>query len=199
MERPAWVALQPSHHLGVLVGGIIVQNRVDELAGWHRRLDRVQEADELLMPVTLLAPANDGTVQHIRSREQGRGPVPLVVVGHGRRLALLHRQARPSAAGRPPLLCRRIIRLRRMMGPVERLDLRFLVHREHQAMRRRAHVEADDVAQLLDELRVLGQKARTRCGTSPCAFQMPCTALKLMPTALAIARPVQCVASPDGG
>src|SRR3954463_3198069 len=44
-----------------------------------------------------------------------------------------------------------------------------------------------------DSLKVL-----TRCGTSPCAFQIPCTAPRLMPTALAIARPVQWVASPGG-
>src|SRR3954447_8438634 len=44
-----------------------------------------------------------------------------------------------------------------------------------------------------DSLKVL-----TRCGTSPCAFQIPCTAPRLMPTALAMARPVQWVASPGG-
>src|SRR3954447_1801243 len=41
-------------------------------------------------------------------------------------------------------------------------------------------------------------KVLTRCGTSPCAFQIPCTAPRLMPTALALARPVQWVASPGG-
>jgi hypothetical protein len=41
-------------------------------------------------------------------------------------------------------------------------------------------------------------KVRTRCGTSPCAFQMPCTTLGLIPATLAIARPVQWVASPGG-
>lgn len=45
----------------------------------------------------------------------------------------------------------------------------------------------------VDSLKVL-----TRCGTSPCAFQIPCTALRLIPAAAAIARPVQCVASPGG-
>src|SRR3954463_11165424 len=41
-------------------------------------------------------------------------------------------------------------------------------------------------------------KVRTRCGTSPCAFEMPCTALRLIPIAFAMARPVQCVVSPGG-
>ena len=39
---------------------------------------------------------------------------------------------------------------------------------------------------------------RTRCGWSPCARQMRCTELTLTPAALAIAAPVQWVASPGG-
>ena len=39
---------------------------------------------------------------------------------------------------------------------------------------------------------------RTRCGWSLCASQMRCTDVNEMPTARAIARPVQCVASCGG-
>ena len=42
-------------------------------------------------------------------------------------------------------------------------------------------------------------KVRTRCGCSACASQIRCTVRKDRPVALAIARPVQCVASPGGG
>jgi hypothetical protein len=41
-------------------------------------------------------------------------------------------------------------------------------------------------------------KARTRCGCKPCARQIRCTELGLMPTAAAIAAAVQCVVSPGG-
>ena len=41
-------------------------------------------------------------------------------------------------------------------------------------------------------------KLRTRCGWSWCACQMRCTERSEMPAALAIARPVQCVASCGG-
>ena len=41
-------------------------------------------------------------------------------------------------------------------------------------------------------------KVRTRCGWSWCACQMRCTERSEMPAALAIARPVQCVASCGG-
>ena len=41
-------------------------------------------------------------------------------------------------------------------------------------------------------------KARTRCGCRPCARQIRCTELALMPTAAAMAAAVQCVVSPGG-
>src|SRR6516165_10579597 len=41
-------------------------------------------------------------------------------------------------------------------------------------------------------------KVRTRCGCRPCAAQIRCTLRRLTPAALAIARPVPCVASPGG-
>jgi hypothetical protein len=45
----------------------------------------------------------------------------------------------------------------------------------------------------LESLKVL-----VRCGTRPCAFQIACTEPRLIPLASAMARPVQCVASPGG-
>jgi hypothetical protein len=48
---------------------------VDQLAGRDRRLDRVEEAQELLVPVALHAPAHDRPVEHVQGREQGRGAV----------------------------------------------------------------------------------------------------------------------------
>src|SRR5438552_3731326 len=43
------------------------------------------------------------------------------------------------------------------LGAVKRLDLRFLVERQHYGMSRRIHVEADDVSKLLGKPRVIGQ------------------------------------------
>src|ERR1700735_537587 len=53
MESPARMARQPFPHLGMLVGGIVVEDRVDHLAGGNFALDGVEEADELLMPMAL--------------------------------------------------------------------------------------------------------------------------------------------------
>ena len=51
MEGPALVPLQPGADLGVLVGGVVVENAVDQLTGGHRGLDRIEETDELLVPM----------------------------------------------------------------------------------------------------------------------------------------------------
>ena len=103
----------------------------------HLRLDGVEEADELLMPVALHVAADDGAVEHVERGEQRGGAVALVVVGHRPGAALLHRQAR--------------------LGAVERLDLALLVDREDDGMGGRIDVEADDVLELLGELRVVRQ------------------------------------------
>ena len=112
----------------------------------HLRLDGVEEADELLMPVALHVAADDGAVEHVEGGEQRRRAVALVVVRHGAGAALLHRQSR--------------------LGAVERLDLALLVDREHDGVGGRIDVEADDVLELLGELRVVRQLEACGCGAA---------------------------------
>src|SRR5437764_5755497 len=64
------------------------------------------------------------------------GKHPIQIVCHGPALAGFERQAR--------------------LGSVESLDLRLLVDGQHDGMCRRAHIEADDVLDLLGESGVLG-------------------------------------------
>jgi len=110
---------------------------MDQLAGRNRCLDRVEEAQELLVAVALHAAPDHGAVEHVEGREQRRGAVADVVVGRGRGLLLAHWQ--PG------------------LGALERLDLGFLVDREDDRVRRRVQVEPDHLAQLGDERRILGQ------------------------------------------
>jgi hypothetical protein len=49
----------------MLVGGVVVDDGMDDLASRHGGFDRVEEADELLMAVLLHATANDTAVQHV--------------------------------------------------------------------------------------------------------------------------------------
>jgi cobyrinic acid a,c-diamide synthase len=47
------VPVERGAHLRMPVGGVIVEDDVDDLAGRHLGLHRVQEADEFLMPMAL--------------------------------------------------------------------------------------------------------------------------------------------------
>ena len=51
--------LEPGHHLGVFVGGVVVENHMDRLVGRHLALDGIEKADEFLMPVALHAAPDD--------------------------------------------------------------------------------------------------------------------------------------------
>ena len=61
----------------MLVGGVVVEDGVDDLAGGNLALDGVQEADELLMAMALHAAADYGSVEHVERGEQGGGAVRL--------------------------------------------------------------------------------------------------------------------------
>ena len=104
---------QPLAHLRVLVGCVVVDDGVDFLSRRHLRLDGVEEANELLVPVALHIAADHGAVEDIEGREQCRRAVTLVVVGHRPGAALLHWQAG--------------------LGTVERLDLALFIDREDDA------------------------------------------------------------------
>ena len=68
---------EPSPHLRVLVGGVVVEDHVDHLAGRDLALDGVEKADELLMAVALHVAADHRAVQHVEGGEQGGRPVRL--------------------------------------------------------------------------------------------------------------------------
>jgi hypothetical protein len=63
---------EPAAHGGMFVGGLIVEDGVDGLAGWNLAFDRVEEADEFLVAVALHVAADDGSVEDVHGREQGR-------------------------------------------------------------------------------------------------------------------------------
>ena len=137
VEDKARVASEPFQDFGMLVRGVVVDDDVDGQLRRHSGVDEVQEADELLMAMTLHALADDFAFEHVEGSEQGRGAMTFVVMSHGDGPPLLHRQAR--------------------LGAVARLNLALLIYRQNDGMVRRIDIEADDVAQLGDELRIIGQ------------------------------------------
>lgn len=70
MEHPARMPLKPGQHLRVFVGGVVIDNCVDDLAGWNLRLDGVEEADELLVAMALHVFAGHSAVENIEGRKQ---------------------------------------------------------------------------------------------------------------------------------
>ena len=70
VERPAGMPCQPLAYLRMLVGRIVVDDGVDHFSYRNLLLDRVEEADELLMAVALHVAADDGAVKDIEGCEQ---------------------------------------------------------------------------------------------------------------------------------
>src|SRR5258708_3934924 len=137
VEGPAGMPEEPLANLRMLVGRVVIDDGVDRLSGRHLRFDGVEEANELLVPVALHVMADDGAVENVESGEQRGRAMAFVVVGHRSGAARLHRQPRLAA--------------------IARLDLALLIDRENDRMGGRIDIEADDVAQLVDKLRVGGE------------------------------------------
>jgi hypothetical protein len=75
VEGEAFVPSEPLPHLGMLVGGVVVEDHVDGLCSGNLGLDGVEEADELLMAMALHVAADDRAVEDVERREQGRRAV----------------------------------------------------------------------------------------------------------------------------
>ena len=82
VECPARMSGQPFLHLRMLVGRIVVDDGVDRFPCRNLLLDRVEEADELLMAMALHVAADDGAIEDVEGGEQRGGAVTFVIVGH---------------------------------------------------------------------------------------------------------------------
>jgi transposase len=78
MEDPARVIGEPPRDLGMLVGGVVVGDGMDNPARPDSALDGVEELDELLVGVAGHAAADHGAVEDVEGGKQGGGAVTLV-------------------------------------------------------------------------------------------------------------------------
>jgi hypothetical protein len=153
----------------------LVEHRMNQPAGRDFTLDGVEEADEFAVAVALHAAADDGAVEHAERGEQGGRAVPLVIVGHGLAAPGFDRQSR--------------------LGAVGGLNLALFVDRQHDCMGWRLDIEPDNIGELGGKAGV----ARALEGAQPVRLQfVRCTEPSERPLTLAIARPVQWVASRGG-
>src|SRR5665647_2465589 len=134
VQREARMGEQPAPHRRGLVGGVVVEDEVDLKVGRDLTLERCQEALELDRAMAGVRRADHLAGGGVERREQAAGAVALIVVGSARRRAGQQR-----------------------LAAIERLDLALLVDAERDGALRRVEVQADDVAHLLDEQRILGE------------------------------------------
>ena len=69
MKVEARVPREPSADLGMLVGGVIINNQVQVQIKRGPAIDLVEEADELLVPMSAHALADHPPIQHIEGGE----------------------------------------------------------------------------------------------------------------------------------
>jgi len=128
------MALQPRLHVGMLVGAVIVHHQVERDLAGKLRIKASQEFQELLMAVPGKALPDHFPLQDLQGREQARGAMALVVVGHRPQTALLQGQSRLRA--------------------VQGLDLGLLVHAEHKGVVRGVQVQPHHIGELLQKPRI---------------------------------------------
>lgn len=57
VEHEARMTSERGQHIRVRAGGVVVEDNVDDLAGWNRRVDGIEEVDEVRKSVGLYATA----------------------------------------------------------------------------------------------------------------------------------------------
>lgn len=137
VKGEARVPLDPPAHLGMFVGSVVVEDHMDRLADEGARFDQIEKADEFLVAMPLHVAADHGPVEHIERRKERGGAVAFVIMGHGARSPLLERQTG--------------------LGSVEGLKLALLIERQDDRVGGWRDIKADDVAELVDELRIIGK------------------------------------------
>jgi hypothetical protein len=160
------------------VCGEVVQHDVDVQRGVNAGLNLAQEGDEVLRTVLRFASRDDLAGSHVEGGEEIERAVADVVVRASLRLADIHRQDGLRA--------------------FKRLNLRFLVNREHNRVGRGIRVEAHDIADFVTSWgsgESLNDSIRWGCKRN--VRQIRPIVLWLKPAAFAIDRVRQCV-SPAG-
>src|SRR5205823_7183046 len=137
VEDKSSMFIEPLHDVGVLVGGIVVDDDMDRLFLGHSGLDDVEKPDEFLMAMALHALADHLALKDIERREQGGDAMALVIMGYGASAPFLHRQTRLST--------------------IKRLNLALFVNRQDNGVAGRIDIEADDLVQFGRELGIVRQ------------------------------------------
>jgi hypothetical protein len=118
----------------MLVGTVVVQDNVHVQVGRDRCFNPVKKKQELLMPISRWALADDRTFQDIQGGKQCGRSVPLVIVS----------------------LPLRRFRAKRQNGlrPIQRLNLTLFVYAQHHRLIRRIRVQPSNISEFGNEVRI---------------------------------------------
>ena len=67
VNSEARVPAQPALHFGMFMGGVVVHNEVDHFLERRDLIDHAQEAEPLLMPVTVVAHGDYAAIERVES------------------------------------------------------------------------------------------------------------------------------------
>ena len=71
MERPARMIGEPFENLRLFVGGVVVDDGVNDFSGRNSALESVEEADELLVAMPSHAAPDHGSIEEVDQRDAG--------------------------------------------------------------------------------------------------------------------------------
>jgi len=100
MHVKAGVALEPSGHRRVLMGGVIVGDDVDVEIGWGLLIDGFEEGEPLLMAMARGQAGDQLALEIIERGKQGQCAMSHVIMGLGANVTDPQRQTRLRALQR---------------------------------------------------------------------------------------------------
>jgi len=140
VDMEAWALEQPPSDQGGLMRARVVEDEMPVQLCRNRCLNRVEELAEFTAALSLVELPDHLTRFDVQGGKQRGGAVASIVVRAPFDLPRAHRQQRSR--------------------PVQRLNLGFLIHAQHQRFIWWIHVQADDVSDLFDKERILGKLER---------------------------------------
>ena len=130
------MSTEPAFDLGRFMGRVVIHHQVNLDPRLLRNpfVDQFHELDKLLMPMLLMARANNMSGCDVQRRKQRSRSMPSVVVGMPLDLSRSHRQQR--------------------LAPIQGLHLALFIDAQHDRTIGRSEVKANHVADFVDEQRI---------------------------------------------
>src|SRR5262249_45396005 len=128
------MAFQPRFDLRVLMGSIIVYDKMQVQLSRSLLINECEKLDPLLMAMAVHARSNDVPLGHLQGSEQGGRSIAFVVVGHGSQASLDQWQS--------------------WLGSVQRLNRCFLISTHYQRVLGRVQIQAHHIDNFFNKLLV---------------------------------------------